>query len=156
MRIRLWAAVWAVIAAGCLPAIGASAQPNWPQSLTIGTASPGGVYLVYGRGLAPILSEALGVPVTAQATQGPDQNVLLMEGGQAQLGFVTMGVALQAWNGTGGGTPGKQLRSMRALFPMFDTPFQFLAAVDSGIKSLTEMANKRLGVGPQGGTGGTY
>src|ERR1700722_12670914 len=156
MRIRLWAAVWAVIAAGCLPAIGASAQPNWPQSLTIGTASPGGVYLVYGRGLAPILSEALGVTVTAQATQGPDQNVLLMEGGEAQLGFVTMGVALQAWNGTGEWTHGKQLRSMRALFPMFDTPFQFLALEDAGIRSMADLADKRVGAGPQGGTGGTY
>ena len=156
MRIRLWAAVWAVIATGCLPAIGASAPPNWPQSLTIGTASPGGVYLVYGRGLAPILSEALGVTVTAQATQGPDQNVLLMEGGEAQLGFVTMGVALQAWNGTGEWTHGKQLRAMRALFPMFDTPFQFFAVADSGIQSLAQMTNKKLGIGPQGGTGGTY
>ena len=156
MRIGLCAAVSAVLATLFLPAVGASAAANWPSALTVGTASPGGLYLVYGRGLAPILSEAIGIPVTAQATQGPDQNVLLMERGEAQLGFVTMGVALQAWNGTAEWTHGKHLRTMRALFPMFDTPFQFLAAGNSGIKSLAEMANKRLGIGPQGGTGGTY
>jgi len=133
-----------------------SAPPDWPQSLTIGTASPGGVYLPYGQGLATILTEALGIPVTAQATQGPDQNILLLESGNAPVGFVTMGVALQAWNGTGEWTHGKQLRSMRALFPMFDTPFQFLAFKDAGIRSLADMANKRVGDGPQGGTGGTY
>jgi hypothetical protein len=45
---------------------------------------------------------------------------------------------------------------MRALFPMFDTPFQFIAFSDSGIKSFADLAGKRIGVGPQGGTGGTY
>jgi TRAP transporter TAXI family solute receptor len=138
------------------PAPSWSAPPGWPASLTIGTASPGGLYLVYGGGLAPILSEALGIPVTAQATQGPDQNVLLMERGDAQLGFVTMGVALQAWNGTGDWTHGKQFRTMRALFPMFDTPIQFITDRDAEMKSLADLAGKRIGVGPQGGTSGTY
>jgi TRAP transporter TAXI family solute receptor len=45
---------------------------------------------------------------------------------------------------------------MRALFPMFDTPFQFVMAQHSEIRSLPDMAGKRIGVGPQGGTGGTY
>jgi TRAP transporter TAXI family solute receptor len=39
---------------------------------------------------------------------------------------------------------------------MFDTPFQFVMAQHSGIRSLADMAGKRIGVGPQGGTGGTY
>jgi len=132
------------------------APPGWPAALTIGTGSPGGVYLPYGQALAPILTEALGIPVTAQATQGPDQNILLLESGDAPVGFVTMGVALQAWNGAGEWTHGKQMRSMRALFPMYDTSFQFLVFKNSGIRSLTDMATKRIGVGPQGGTGGTY
>lgn len=156
MRLRLWAAVWTIMAATGNYAQAAGVPANWPASLTIGTASPGGLYLVYGRGLAPILNEAIGIPVTAQATQGPDQNVLLLEHGEAQLGFVTMGVALQAWNGKGEWTHGKQLRAMRALFPMYDTPFQFFVAADSGVTSLTGMADKRVGIGPQGGTGGTY
>jgi len=154
MRIGLWAASLMVLVGLSSPSSGA--PPNWPSSLTIATASPGGVYLIYGQGLAPILSEALGIPVSTQATQGPDQNVLLLESGEAQLGFVTMGVALQAWNGTGEWTHGKQLRRLRALFPMYDTPFQFVALSDSGIKSLADMSNKRIGSGPQGGTAGTY
>src|SRR5262245_4318217 len=28
-----------------------AAEPNWPDSLTIGTASPGGTYYLYGAGL---------------------------------------------------------------------------------------------------------
>jgi TRAP transporter TAXI family solute receptor len=155
MRLRLWLAAWIIVAFGwAAPSWGAPA--GWPASLTIGTGSPGGVYLPYGRGLAPILSKALGIPVTTQATQGPDQNVLLLESGEVQLGFVTMGVALEAWNGTGKWTHGKKLRAMRALFPMYDTPLEFVADPSSGIKSLADFAGKRIGVGPQGGTCGTY
>src|SRR5712691_4811490 len=109
MRIAAWTAVCVVMSlAWAAPS--SSAPPGWPASLTIGTASPGGVYLPYGQGLAAILTEALGIPVDAQATQGPDQNILLIESGDAQLGFATTGTALQSWNGTGAWTRGKQLR----------------------------------------------
>jgi TRAP transporter TAXI family solute receptor len=155
MRVGFWIAVWAIIAVAW-PSPSSSAPPNWPASLTIGTASPGGIYYIYGGGLAPILNEALGIPVSAQATQGSDQNILLIERGDAQLGFATMGVALQAWDGTGEWTHGQKLRGFRALFPMYDIPFQFLVLRDSGIRSFAQMADKRIGAGPPGGTAGNY
>jgi uncharacterized protein len=40
-----------------------SGQPNLPDQLLIGTASPGGTYYVYGEGLAKILTRALDLPV---------------------------------------------------------------------------------------------
>src|SRR5260370_17684209 len=155
MRIAAWAAVCFLISLAW-PAPSPGAPPGWPASLTIGTGSPGGVYLPYGQALAPVLSEALGLPVTAQATQGPDQNILLLENGAAPVGFVTMGVALQAWNGAGEWTHGPQLRSMRALFPMYDTPIQVVGLKSSGIQTFADMTDKRIGAGPQGGTAGTY
>jgi TRAP transporter TAXI family solute receptor len=155
MRIAAWAA-GCVLMSLAWSAPSSSAPANWPAALTIGTGSPGGVYLPYGQGLAAILTEALGIPVSAQATQGPDQNILLIESGAAPVGLVTMGVALQAWSGTGAWTHDKQLRSMRALFPMYDTPFQFVVLKNSGIQSFADMTDKRIGAGPQGGTGGTY
>jgi TRAP transporter TAXI family solute receptor len=147
--------------AACLLAIGTStsvpaADPNWPKSLTLGTASPGGVYYVYGDALAPILTEKLGIPVNPQPTQGPVHNVQLVESGVAQLGLITMGVGLQGWNGTGAWTKGKQFRNLRALFPMYDTPFQAVVLGQSGITTLAQLDKKRIGVGPKAGTGGTY
>ena len=131
-------------------------EPHWPPSLTIGTASPGGTYHAYGEGLARILTRALKIPVTARATEGPGQNILLLEAGEIQMGFVTLGVALQGWNGSAPWTGGRQLRAMRALFPMYDTPFQFMVREESGIHSAVELNGKRIGVGPQGGTSGAY
>src|SRR2546429_2157171 len=73
---------------------------NWPRSITIGTASPGGVYDAYGEALARILSRALQIEVTPQVTQGGAQNVVLMEKQEALLGLVTTALALQGWNRT--------------------------------------------------------
>jgi uncharacterized protein len=131
-------------------------EPHWPDQLTIGTASPGGTYYVYGEGLARLLTRALDLPVTMRPTEGPAQNIELLETGEAKLGFVTLGVALHAWNGTGSWASRKPARAMRAIFPMYDTPFHFLVLQDSGIRSVSEMSGKRVGVGPQGGTSASY
>src|ERR1700758_3085814 len=80
-----------------LPSARAS-EADWPKSIAIATASPGGVYYVYGQALADILAKELGIEVTAQATQGPTRNIILIETGHAALGLVTMGIAWEAWN----------------------------------------------------------
>jgi TRAP transporter TAXI family solute receptor len=149
-------AIFAAAAALLWPTPSRSGEPNWPDQLLIGTASPGGTYYVYGEGLAKILTRTLDLPVVRLATEGPAQNIELLEAGEAKLGFVTIGIALQAWNGTGVWAGKKPARSMRAIFPMYDTPFQFLVLQESGIRSIAEMAGKRVGVGPRGGTSAAY
>ncbi len=156
MRIAYRAAAGALGALVLATASGRAAEPHWPDHLTIGTASPGGTYYVYGDGLAKILTRALDLPVVMRATEGPLENIALLEAGEAKIGFVTIGIAQQAWNASGvwaGKTPA---RSMRAMFPMYDTPFQLLVLQDSNIRSLADMAGKRIGVGPRGGTSATY
>jgi uncharacterized protein len=155
MRSKAWTAACVLCSlAWAAPSWGA--PPGWPASLTIGTASPGGVYYDYGRELAAILTEALGIPVTAQSTQGSAQNAVLLEDGTLQLALFTTGTALRAWNGTETTGNHKQLRSMRALLPMYGTPFQFVTFNDTGIHSFADMANKRIGDGPAGGGSGTF
>ena len=114
------------------------------------------MYYVYGEALAQILTEKLGITVNPLPTQGPVHNVKLLDSGGAQLGLITMGVGLQGWNGTGDWTGGKHFRNMRALFPMYDTPFQAVVLQRSGIATLAQLDKKRVGVGPRAGTGGTY
>jgi TRAP transporter TAXI family solute receptor len=133
-----------------------AAGPDWPKSLTLGTASPGGVYYVYGDALAKILTEKLGIDVNPLPNQGTVHNVMLVESGGAQVGMITMGVGLEAWNGTGDWTKGKKFRQMRALFPMYDTPFQPVALRRSGITTFAQLDKKRIGIGPRAGTSGTY
>ena len=157
MKARLSALMLLVVAlCSALSTRATAAEPNWPASLTLVTASPGGTYHAYGSGLAKMLTRVLGLPVVERTTQGPSENIQLIEAGEAQIGFVTMGAALQGWNGTGDWANGTTYRQMRAIFPMYDTPFHFIVAKDSKIRSLAEMNGKRVGVGPEGGTAGTY
>jgi uncharacterized protein len=133
-----------------------SGEPDWPDTLTIGTASPGGTYYAYGEGLARLLSRKLGLPVFARPTEGAVENIKLLESGEIQLAFVTLGIAQQGWNGTADWTGGRQFRTARALFPMYDTPFQFVVTSESPLHSIADLSGKQVGIGPTGGTGGIY
>jgi uncharacterized protein len=130
MMTRL--AALAAAATFALPAV-AQDRSDWPNSLTIGTASQGGTYFVYGNGFASYMSEALGVNATGEVTGGPVQNVTLVETGDHLMGLVTMGPAYDAWIGNSELAPGLEHRSIRALFPMYQTPFQVIALRSSGI-----------------------
>lgn len=138
---------------------GASAQPrnaSWPRALNMGTAAPGGTYALYGPAWGQLVQEATGVNISYRTTQGPNQNIILVQRREVEIGMVTMGVALQAWNGQGQWTQGNQFRDIRALFPMYDTPFHGIALKRSGITRMAQLAGKNIGVGPRGGTPGTY
>jgi TRAP transporter TAXI family solute receptor len=137
-------------------ALFAGAATAQPKSLTLGTASVGGTYFVYGGVIAKMLTDKLGVTVSTQQTQGPNQNVILVSDKGVELGMTTMGIAWQAWNGTGDWTKGRKFTDLRALFPMYDTPFHFVALTKSGIKTVKDLAGKKVGVGPRAGTCGTY
>ena len=150
-----------LVFAVCLFAVGASTSalagsPDWPKSITLATASPGGVYYIYCDELAKILTESLGIAVNPLPTQGTLHNVKLIENGTAQVAMITMGVGLEAWNGTGDWAKGQKYRQMRALFPMYDTPFQPAVLRKSGLTTFAQIEHKRIGIGPRAGTSGTF
>ncbi|QYK42004.1 MAG: TAXI family TRAP transporter solute-binding subunit [Paracoccaceae bacterium] len=148
----------AAAAALALFAGAATAQDKtgWPNEITIGTASQGGTYFVYGNGFASYITEALGLNATGEVTGGPVQNVTLVETGDHLMGLVTMGPAYDAWIGKSELAPGLEHKSIRALFPMYQTPFQVVTLKSSGITSVSGLNGKRVSVGPAGGTPGTY
>src|SRR5438132_248719 len=66
--LRIVAVLAAVFA---VPQAARSGEAHWPDTLTIGTGSPGGTYYEYGEGLAKLLTRKLDVSVFARATEGP-------------------------------------------------------------------------------------
>lgn len=141
-----------VAAISLLSVTASVAQP----ALTIGTASVGGTYFVYGETVAKILSEKTRLQVVTQQTQGPNQNIVMVDEKKLAFGMVTMGVALQGLQGSGAWTRGRKYENIRALFPMYDTPMQCLSLGKSGIASFKALEGKTVGVGPKAGTPGTY
>ncbi len=125
-------------------------------TLTLGTASVGGTYYVYGETVARILTEKTKYPVVAQQTQGPNQNIVMVDEKKLELGMVTMGVALQGVQGSASWTKGKKYENIRALFPMYEMTLQCLALKRSGITAFRQLEGKTVGTGPKAGTPGTY
>ncbi|MCW5605686.1 MAG: TAXI family TRAP transporter solute-binding subunit, partial [Burkholderiales bacterium] len=160
MKLASMLKLVAVAAAGMMLSGGALAQakpdPKWPKTLTLGTASVGGTFFVYGQVWASLVNEKIGTNISTQQTQGPNQNIILTDSKQIDFGMTTMGVALQAWEGKGEWAKGKQYRGIRAMFPMYDTPFHFITLEKNPIKSVKDLDGKRAGVGPRAGTCGTY
>jgi len=149
----------AALLAGALAVVPASAQDKegWPSSITIGTGSQGGTYFGYGSGFGAMISEALGINAGAEITGGPVQNVTLVETGEHQLGFVTLGPADEARKGESPLMPGVPHENVRALFPMYQTPLQAAVLASSDINGFADLKDGvRVGVGPAGGTSATY
>lgn len=155
MRLFTFAALAAAALSTAAPAV-AQDRSGWPNSITIGTASQGGTYFVYGNGLAAFISEQLGINASGEVTGGPVQNATLVQMGDHAIGLVTMGPAYEAWTGVSELAPGLEHRDLRALFPMYQTPFQVVTLASSGIHSVSDLDGRRVSVGPAGGTPGTY
>ena len=147
-----------LLLAVCCAHAAAQARPDpaWPKALTLGTASVGGTYVIYGQAWANLVNSRLGTRISIQQTQGPNQNIELTDARITDFGMTTMGVAQQAWTGKGEWTRGKFFRNIRATFPMYNTPFHFIALEKSGIRSLKDLHGRKAGVGPRSGTCGTY
>lgn len=151
LKVAAGAVLGALLAAG--PA-SAQDRAGWPSSVKVGTASQGGTYFIYGAGWAGLVQERLGVNTSTEATGGPIQNMALVHNRNLDFAMVTMGPAYDAWNGQSPIAPGVQMTNVRAMFPMYQTPFQIIALKSSGIDSVDDLNGKRVGVGPRGGTAG--
>lgn len=102
-----------------------------------------------------MITEKMGIPASVEVTGGPVHNMQLVNKNETEIGYVTNAPALEGWNGEGW-AEGKELRDVRALFPMYSSKVHWYALKSSGIKSVSDLEGKTVGVGPSGGTPGTY
>ncbi|MCI4664252.1 MAG: TAXI family TRAP transporter solute-binding subunit [Neomegalonema sp.] len=156
--LRNVAAIGAAVALGAA-ALTASAEDRskWPKSFTVGTASQGGTYFAYGSGWAKMVGDAIGVPGAGEVTGGPVQNLALVHTGDLAFGMTTMGPAAQALAGESPLAPGVPLDKVRAIFPMYQTPFSITVLASSPIKTIADIpAGAKIGFGPSGSTSDTY
>ncbi|WP_339233691.1 TAXI family TRAP transporter solute-binding subunit [Oceanobacillus sp. FSL W7-1281] len=130
-------------------------EKDYPSTVTIGTASQGGTYYIWGGGLATLLENHLDVTSNVEVTGGPVHNIQLLDVDDVQLGMVTTGPLFEGYYNEGDWAE-KEYDDIRVIFPMYDTPFHWWSSEDSGVTSVTEHEGERVGIGPSGGTPGTY
>lgn len=118
--------------------------------LTIATGGTGGVFFPYGGGIARIFSERLpNTQATAQVTGGSVDNVNLIAGGDADMGFSTLDSAYDGMMGEGAYRQGGR-REIRILAVLYDSFFHVVANRDQGVNTVADMRGKRIGVGSAG------
>ncbi|CAO1658520.1 C4-dicarboxylate ABC transporter substrate-binding protein [Halomonas sp. NYA30] len=132
-------------------------RSGWPDNFTVGTASQGGTYFVYGSGWANFIADELGVSGGGEVTGGPTQNLALVHTGDMAFGLTTMGPASDAVKGESPLAPGMKMDNVCAMFPMYETPFSITALADSGIETISDIPDgARIGFGPAASTSDTY
>jgi len=132
-------------------------RSGWPQSFTVGTASQGGTYFTYGSGWANLVAEQLGISGGGQVTGGPVQNMALVHAGDVEMGMTTLGPAFEAVNGRSPLAPGNPHDQVRAMFPMYETPFVVTVLASSGVERIADIEDGAvIGFGPAGSTSDTY
>ncbi|RKQ35798.1 TAXI family TRAP transporter solute-binding subunit [Oceanobacillus halophilus] len=128
---------------------------DYPSTVTIGTASQGGTYYIWGGGLANLLEEHLDVTSNVEVTGGPVHNIQLLDAGDVQVGMVTNGPLYEGYYNDGEWSE-KEYKDIRVIFPMYHTPFHWWSTAESDATSIRDHEGERVGVGPAGGTPGTY
>lgn len=132
-------------------------RSEWPESFTVGTASQGGTYFVYGSGWANMVADELGISGGGEVTGGPTQNLALVHNGDIAFGLTTMGPARDALNGESPLAPGVVMDNVCAMFPMYETPFSITALSGSDINAISDIPDgASIGFGPAGSTSDTY
>lgn len=137
-----------LLAGGC--ATPSAAPPQTPRRVRLATGAKGGGFLLYGQAMATVLAGS-SITVDVIETQGTADNIRRLDARDVDAALLVMGPAWDAWEGAAP-FAGKPVRSLRALFPMYETPFHVTATAASGIGSVAQLAGRKVGVGPARGT----
>lgn len=123
--------------------------------LVFATAGEGSAFLAFGQAAKPVIERYAPVMVELRQTGGSNENAELLQAGAAQIGCLSMGPGYDAWNGRGP-FQGRPLRALRAVVPLYETPYHSIALAESGIRTLKNLSGRRVGVGPAGGPGEVF
>jgi uncharacterized protein len=135
-----------------LGALVAACSPNDPPGgegrLSIATGGSGGVYQVYGGGLADVLSDELpDSPTTAETTSASVDNLLLVAGRDSDIAFTLADTAIDAVEGAESFDGPQPLRALATLYPNIT---QVVVEADSGIETIEDLRGKTVSVGSPG------
>jgi TRAP transporter TAXI family solute receptor len=125
-------------------AAGGSAERR--TAVTLGTATPGGGFPVYGAAVTDTIHEIdPTLAIEQRNTKGSTENVPLLEAGQLDIALVQGEVAHEAFNGIGR-APSK----LKIVAAMYSTPGMFVVRADSPARRVEDLRGKPVAFGARG------
>jgi len=123
-----------------------AAQAAQKTIVSLGTATPGGGFPVYGEAVAATVNEAdATLEVRPQNTKGSAENIPLLQAGQLDIALVQGEAALEALNGIG-----RPVADLRILAAMYATPGMFVVRADSPYRTIEDLKGKPVAFGAKG------
>jgi TRAP transporter TAXI family solute receptor len=145
MKIALMVCAVALLLAG-----GAAAQDGdkaiQKTTISLGTATPGGGFPVYGNAFAEVINEAdPTLSVQPRNTKGSTENIPLLEAGQLDLGLVTGEPSYEAFMGIG-----RPRTNLKILTAMYSSPGMFVVRADSPYRTIHDLVGHPVAFGARG------
>src|SRR5882762_61338 len=139
-----------VCASALLLAGGAAAQDGGKAisktTISLGTATPGGGFPLYGDAFAAVMNEAdLALSIEPRNTKGSNENIPLLEAGSLDIALVAGEPSYEAFMGIG-----RPATPLKILTAMYSSPGMFVVRADSPYKTIRDLVGKPVAFGARG------
>src|SRR5205085_9947998 len=115
-------------------------------TISLGTATPGGGFPVYGNAFAELMNAAdASFVIEPRNTKGSNENIPMMESGQLDIALVAGEPAYEAFMGIG--RPATPVKSLSA---MYSSPGMFVVRADSPYKTIRDLVGQPVAFGAKG------
>ena len=132
--------------------LGSTAMAAGDTFVTIGTGGITGVYYPTGGAIAKIINakkKVYHVRASVESTGGSKFNINAIDAKDLDFGIAQADTQYLAYNGKGP-WEGKAVKKLRAVFALAPEAVTFIAAADTGIKSLADVKGKTINLGDPG------
>jgi TRAP transporter TAXI family solute receptor len=115
-------------------------------TITLGTATPGGGFPLYGNAFAEVMNETdPTLAIEPRNTKGSNENIPLLEEGKLDIALVAGEPSYEAFMGIG--RPATRLKILTA---MYSSPGMFVVRADSPYKTIRDLVGKPVAFGAKG------
>jgi uncharacterized protein len=117
-----------------------------PISISLGTATPGGGFPLYGSAFAEVMNQTdPSIAIQPRNTKGSAENIPLLEAGQLDLALVAGEPAYEAFMGIG-----RPRTNLKILTAIYSNPGMFVVRADSPYQTIRDLVGKRIAFGAKG------
>src|ERR1700733_1321549 len=140
-----------IVCAGVLLLAGSAAAQEGGKAiqnttLTLGTATPGGGFPLYGNSFAEIINAAdPTLVIEPRNTKGSNENIPLLEKGELDIGLVAGEPTYEAFVGIG-----RPRTNIKILTAIYSNPGMFVVRADSPYKTIRDLVGKPVAFGAKG------
>jgi TRAP transporter TAXI family solute receptor len=150
-RHRFSKIFWGVLIFLFAIAFTASLASAKDQYIRLGCGGPGGSWFKMVGGLSSLYNKKIeNVNVSAVSSGGSVALMRLIRKGELEATFTHTLTAYDSWNGVGKFEKEGPYKGIRMMTGMYESVHHFVVREDSGIKSMGDLAGKRVNVGSPG------